>query len=31
LLAVRVDAARPHDVSVGRELLAERLPELSLV
>jgi putative transposase len=30
-LAVRVDAARPHDVSVGRELLDERLPELPLV
>ena len=30
-LAVRVDPARPHDVKVGRELLANRLDELPLV
>jgi hypothetical protein len=30
-LAVRVDSARPHDVSVGRELLADHLPELPLI
>src|SRR5450756_1939271 len=30
-LAVRVDPARPHDVKVGRELLAERLDDLPLV
>jgi putative transposase len=27
-LAVRVDPAKPHDVRVGRELIAERLDEL---
>jgi len=27
-IAARVDPARPHDVKVGRELLAERLPTL---
>ena len=30
-LAVRVDPARPHDVVAGRELLADRLPELPRV
>lgn len=30
-LAVRVDPARPHDVTAGRALLAERLDELPLV
>jgi transposase len=30
-LAVRVDPARPHDVRAGRELLADRLPELPRV
>jgi transposase len=30
-LAVRVDPAKPHDVKVGRELLAEHLHELPLV
>src|SRR6266508_2882740 len=29
-LAVRVDSARPHDVSVGRDLLADHLPGLLL-
>jgi len=27
-LAVRVDPARPHDIRAGRDLLADRLPEL---
>jgi len=30
-LAVRVDSARPHDVSVGRDLLADHLPGLPLI
>ena len=30
-LAVRVDSARPHDVSAGRELLADTLPALGTV
>jgi putative transposase len=30
-LAVRVDPARPHDVKVGRELLADQLDDLPLV
>ena len=30
-LAVRVDPAKPHDVKVGRELLAEHLDDLPLV
>lgn len=30
-LAVRVDPAKPHDVKVGRQLLAERLPTLPRV